>query len=206
MLSQMSQLVCANTISTDTCNPHQVSRSAQCSTGTGGFETCRNACLSSAAKKNHTMHNMHSRPLAREKMLAQAQTEHGGASHLTANPAAMARWNSCLDEAARTNAAQSDLDETTRCLITRGACKDLAAEEKENMRFGRAEKEILSQLEVACKPAKVCSTFVQASKAHVHHDDLANAKTMLSLMKPPSFMMLEDLSNCQSVKDLHARK
>ena len=111
-----------------------------------------------------------------------------------------------MDEAARTNAIQSDLDETTRCLITRGADKDLAAEEKENMRFGRAEKEILSQLEVACEPAKDCSTFIQASKVRAHHDDLANAKTMLSLMKSPSFMMLEDLLNCQSVKDLHARK
>ena len=149
MLSQTSQLVCANKISTDACNPHQVSRSAQCSTGAGGFETCQNACLSSAAKKNHATHNMHGRPPVREKMLAQAQTERGGAPLLTAKPAATTRWNSCLDEAARTNAIQSDLDETTRCLIARGADKDLAAEEKENMRLGRAEKEILSQLEAA---------------------------------------------------------
>ena len=53
LLSQMSQLVCATKISASTCNPHQVDRAVQCSTGNGGFKTCANTGLGKVTKKNH---------------------------------------------------------------------------------------------------------------------------------------------------------
>lgn len=156
-----------NEVDFNVCVAHQNERSGGMASGTINIEGA-NYDLGAELKKNHEIQVRIHRSGNRMKLFQEIQERKGRNPLLRPDPANEVRWNSSLDETARSNMIMGDVEDTQNVLLASdGDDYDLLTnEEKDSGDISRLthtphNKKILRQFEGAATPAKVFSKFLQ---------------------------------------------